>query len=288
MRVQSLAINALVATAVVSSQVDGFSIQSKNGLPSSSLRTTTSTQRNALWRHWIPVEEDEGQREQLDTLVGADASSSQTDMESLRQHQRQQQQQSSSPPPASAASSSAAAAVEKDAKENFWSSVIVTGALTLSVTMSTLLMPLPSNAVSGGGLDFAGLDISGQDFSNAQTNYKGKDFTQVIAKGTNFAKSNLQGCRFYKAYLVNADFTGADLRGASLENTSMDGASLKDAIAAGSYFGDSILDVASVENADFTDAQFPAKALPLLCERPDMKGTNPTSGADTRDSAMCL
>ena len=68
-----------------------------------------------------------------------------------------------------------------------------------------LLLPFlfPSNpvyAVSGGGLDYANLDITGQNFSNG--NYKGKDFTQVIAKGTNFQNSNLQGCRFYKAFLV--------------------------------------------------------------------------------------
>ena len=143
-----------------------------------------------------------------------------------------------------------------------------------------------AHAVSGGGLDFAGLDLSGQDF--ASKNYKGKDFTQVIAKGTNFAKSNLQGCRFYKSYLVNADFTGADISGASLEDTSMDGASLKDTIAKGSYFSKSILDAATIENADFTDAQFPPKVAPILCEREDMKGTNPTTGADTRESAMCL
>ena len=72
-----------------------------------------------------------------------------------------------------------------------------------------------------------------------------------------------------------------------MEDTSMDGASLKDSIAAGSYFGQSILDVASVENVDFTDAQIPVKTLPLLCDRADMKGTNPVTGADTRDSAMC-
>jgi len=89
-------------------------------------------------------------------------------------------------------------------------------------------------------------------------------------------------------FQVNVNFEGADLRGASLEDTSMDGANLKDAIAAGSYFSTSILDTASVENADFTDAQFPVKTLPLLCERSDMKGTNPTTGADTRESAMCL
>ncbi|KAG7354862.1 pentapeptide repeat protein [Nitzschia inconspicua] len=147
------------------------------------------------------------------------------------------------------------------------------------------VLPETGMAVSGGGLDYAGTDISGQNFSNSD--YKGKDFTQVIAKGTNFAKSNLQGCRFYKAYLVNADFSDADIRGVSMEDTSMDGASLKNAIAAGSYFSASIVDTATVENADFTDAQFPIKSLPLLCDRPDMKGTNPVTGVNTRDSAMC-
>ena len=39
-------------------------------------------------------------------------------------------------------------------------------------------------AVSGGGLDYANLDISGKDFSNG--NYKGKDFTQ----GTHAVRKN--------------------------------------------------------------------------------------------------
>jgi hypothetical protein len=67
----------------------------------------------------------------------------------------------------------------------------------------TALSTLPANAVSGGGLDYAGLDITGQDFASG--NYKGKDFTQTIAKGTKFMNSNLQGCRFYKAFLVRND-----------------------------------------------------------------------------------
>jgi uncharacterized protein YjbI with pentapeptide repeats len=67
----------------------------------------------------------------------------------------------------------------------------------------------------------------------------------------------------------------------------MDEANLKNAIASGAYFSASILDVKDLENADFTDAQFPMKTLPLLCERPDAKGTNPTTGADTRESLMC-
>jgi hypothetical protein len=56
--------------------------------------------------------------------------------------------------------------------------------LSTLVALSLLLFatPIPimgvavANAVSGGGLDYANIDISGQDFSNG--NYKGKDFTQ--------------------------------------------------------------------------------------------------------------
>ena len=99
----------------------------------------------------------------------------------------------------------------------------------------------------------------------------------VIAKATNFAGSNLQGCRFYKAYLVKANFEGSDLRGAALEDTSMDEANLGGANAAAAYFSASIMDARNLENADFTDASFPSKTLALLCERPDVKGTNPAT-----------
>jgi hypothetical protein len=50
-----------------------------------------------------------------------------------------------------------------------WKSALASAALAL------LLEPAAALAVSGGGLDYAGTDISGQDFSG---NYKGKDFTQ--------------------------------------------------------------------------------------------------------------
>jgi hypothetical protein len=40
-----------------------------------------------------------------------------------------------------------------------------------------LAFPQIATAVSGGGLDYANMDITGEDFSNGQ--YKGKDFTQV-------------------------------------------------------------------------------------------------------------
>ncbi len=68
----------------------------------------------------------------------------------------------------------------------------------------------------------------------------------------------------------------------------MDNANLRNIIAAGSYFGQSLLDVESLEGGDFTDAQVPTKTLKLVCDREDVKGTNPTTGVETRDSLMCL
>lgn len=68
----------------------------------------------------------------------------------------------------------------------------------------------------------------------------------------------------------------------------MDDANLKNIIAVGSYFGQSLLDVKTMEGGDFTDAQIPIKTLKLVCEREDVKGTNPVTGVDTRDSLMCL
>ena len=68
---------------------------------------------------------------------------------------------------------------------------------------------------------------------------------------------------------------------------SMDDAILKNTNAAGAYFSASILDVKSVEGADFTDAQIPLKTLPQLCMRDDLTGTNPVTGVNTAESLMC-
>ncbi len=67
----------------------------------------------------------------------------------------------------------------------------------------------------------------------------------------------------------------------------MEGADLSNTIASGAYFGQSLIDVKNAENADFTDATIPPKTLALFCDRSDVKGTNPVTGQDTRDSLMC-
>ena len=52
----------------------------------------------------------------------------------------------------------------------FLPAALVTAALTIAAPVAL--------AVSGGGLDYAGTDITGADFSKGTGDYKGKDFTQ--------------------------------------------------------------------------------------------------------------
>eukprot|EP00804_Cyclotella_cryptica_P011670 CCRYP_019687-RB/>CCRYP_019687-RB protein AED:0.04 eAED:0.04 QI:48/1/1/1/1/1/2/651/125 len=74
--------------------------------------------------------------------------------------------------PAISADSSRTPANESNCPTLLESSIALASAFILTTASAAW-------AVSGGGLDYAGIDITGQDFSNG--NYKGKDFTQARA-----------------------------------------------------------------------------------------------------------
>ena len=141
-------------------------------------------------------------------------------------------------------------------------------------------------AVSGGGKDFAEKDIKGEDFSGRKE--VSKDFTAADCVGTNFKGATLRGSRFIRAQMRDADFTSADLTGASLEGAGLENAIFKNAILQGAYLSDSILDAKDLSGVDFTDAQMPKKVLTNLCARSDTVGTNPKTGADSRESLFCV
>jgi hypothetical protein len=237
MRIVVVSVSALLVIATTASVVDALLLPNRPNCRSgpqtsrsTTITTTTTTQRSAFWRHWIP-ESDNAQCHQppqqaqgsivgithpADRLDESSSLSSSPDHVLLQHHHRYHHQPllplqvvsvpSSSFTPIAIDNENDANVVEQSARRALVQSLVVTFATVLVATSaSTLSFPLPSGAVSGGGLDFAGIDITGQDFSNNINAYKGKDFTQVIAKGTNFHGSNLQGCRFYKAYLVRTE-----------------------------------------------------------------------------------
>lgn len=45
--------------------------------------------------------------------------------------------------------------------------------------------------------------------------------------------------------------------------------------------------VGDISGADFTDALIRKDVAKALCARKDARGTNPTTGTDTRDSLLC-
>eukprot|EP00752_Nemacystus_decipiens_P007569 g6762.t1 len=165
-------------------------------------------------------------------------------------------------------------------------------AIVASWTLAAVLLagapllanPSPAAAISGGGLDYAELNLTGRDFSNGK--YKSKDFSGAIAKEVNFSGSDLRGVRFFKADLKKANFSGANLGTASLEEADLDGTIFTNAVATGSYFNN-MDNVGDISGADFTDALIRKDVAKALCARPDAKGTNPTTGTDTRDSLLC-
>lgn len=192
----------LVALAL-SSGANAFVQQSSN-------KVSVDTQLNALWRNWIPQTVDI-----MDLVAGPE------DEQNPREFLVSEPlDESDIGIPVTKRRSVSLLSKPKETSRSF---NIKSTLFATSVALFTFVQA--SFAVSGGGLDFAGLDISNQDFSKG--NYKGKDFTQVLARNTNFAGSNLQGCRFPKAYLINANYEGADVRGVSFEGTNMENTNLK-------------------------------------------------------------
>lgn len=77
---------------------------------------------------------------------------------------------------------------------------------------------------------------------------------------------------------------------ANVEMAQFNRANLKNAVLKEMYVSGSTLfeGVASIENSDWSDTQLRKDQKKYLCAHPTAKGTNPTTGVDTRESLMCI
>jgi len=121
----------------------------------------------------------------------------------------------------------------------------------------------------------------------AGSNAAGNDIAGVIADDADFQEVNFEDTVMSKAIIRNAKLDNANFKNAVADrvvftNSSLKGAIFQNAVLTGTDFSG-----ADLTGVDFTDSYISRYDIKPLCANPTMKGTNPTTGASTFESAGC-
>ena len=123
-----------------------------------------------------------------------------------------------------------------------------------------------------------GADFSGKVLTDAS-------FTKANMREANFSHADLRGVSFFGGNLEGANLEAADLRNTTLDAARLTNANLTHAILEGAFAFNAKFEGATIDGADFTDVEVRQDALTLLCKL--AKGTNPTTGRETRETLNC-
>lgn len=123
-----------------------------------------------------------------------------------------------------------------------------------------------------------GEDFSGQDLTASS-------FAKANVRRCDFSGANLTGVSFFAANMDEAILVGANLSFATLDSARLTRADLTDAVLEGAFAASTRFEGATIDGADFTDVLLRPDTQAKLCEI--AKGTNPTTGRDTRETLLC-
>ncbi|CAM9469271.1 unnamed protein product [Ascophyllum nodosum] len=137
-----------------------------------------------------------------------------------------------------------------------------------------------ANAARDKLYDLRQCDLSGSSAA-------GFDLSGVIASEADFSKGDFKEVVMSKAYARNSNWENVDFTNAVVDRVSFDGSSMKGAIFQNAVITSTSFTDADVENADFTEAYMGEFDQRNLCKNPTLKGTNPVTKADTRESVGC-
>ena len=121
-------------------------------------------------------------------------------------------------------------------------------------------------------------DLSGRDLTDSS-------FTHTNFRNSNLSNTDLRGVSLFAANLESTNLSGANLTNATLDSARFIKANLTNAVLSGAFAANARFDSAIIDGADFTDVLLRQDEQDKLCKV--AKGTNPTTGRETRATLLC-